>query len=1041
MDEPEPEEEVMRTFAGYDLIQQIGRGGMGVVWRAREEGLDREVALKMLAAADWAGPDEVRRFRMEAETEARFEHPNIVPVYAVGEFEGRPFFTMKLALGTLASRKTLTGNRDAAEMLAKIGDAVHFAHERGVLHRDLKPANILLDSDGTPMVCDFGFAHFRVTESFTLTGTGIGTPSYMAPEQASGGSAPITTATDVYGLGALLYHQLTGHAPFEGTDTLAILRQLASDEPVAPRTLNETIDKDLEQIALKAMAKRPGDRYRSAAAFVDDLERWLRGEPTVARPAGPAVRIWKWARRKPATAVAVGLTLAGAAVLATVITNGEFAIRHERNLAFVAEADAQKQARHARESERRMRLNLYAADMMVTSRALRDGHLGVARETLERHIPKPGKEDLRGFEWFAFQADCRGDDLRVLAGHAKAVDAVAFSKDGKSLATTGRDGQILFWNVGTGAMFQRLPRPDTPTNAMEIPIFAKHVAGSPEARAMLASNPGSFDAMRMRWRPSKIGGTLALAWSPDGRWLVSGGAGSYMRVWEVESGTISWFAPVYAISAIEFTEDGAHFVATRIHSDGATATLLIYDFEQRTLVRSIENVRPTFALLNRGNDILIAKHGNMVERQNLITGTAESEFDTGSSVSAITAAPSSPIAATIDSSGTIISLWDLDRGARIHRFANPGSERFRDIALSPDGRLLAAVGADHLLRLVDIPTLTERTRLRGHGDEILTVRFSPGGSLVVTGGNDHTARLWSVAARPPVEAAGESSASIVASSLTGRHVLFQHKDGTVECWDCSAEHAPRTPPVYERVAAGFLSDGTGFITTRSDSQGGIVVENWSTSGEPTRPPKTLVPSLQDWKLTAFSASLHRLAVSDGKKMFQLMDLDTGVPDAPVDLARRAFDRMSFSPDGRFIVAYSWPDRVSIIDTAHGSKTTRHSISQGPPSSSAISPDSRLLATSGDDNLITIHDMETGTIFATLRGHKAKVQAIAFTPDGRTLASSSADRTLRLWHIPTGRELGVLKSDVEYTSLAFAANPVRLLTVGPGGRGVIEGRSF
>ena len=176
-------------------------------------------------------------------------------------------------------------------------------------------------------------------------------------------------------------------------------------------------------------------------------------------------------------------------------------------------------------------------------------------------------------------------------------------------------------------------------------------------------------------------------------------------------------------------------------------------------------------------------------------------------------------------------------------------------------------------------------------------------------------------------------------------------------------------------------------------------------------------------------------------MFQLMDLDTGVPDAPVDLARRAFDRMSFSPDGRFIVAYSWPDRVSIIDTAHGSKTTRHSISQGPPSSSAISPNSRLLATSGDDNLITIHDMETGTIFATLRGHKAKVQAIAFTPDGRTLASSSADRTLRLWHIPTGRELGVLKSDVDYTSLAFTANPVRLLTVGPGGRGVIEGRSF
>ena len=1041
MNEPEPEEEVMRTFAGYDLIEQIGRGGMGVVWRAREERLDREVALKMLAAADWAGPDDVRRFRMEAETEARFEHPNIVPVYAVGEFEGRPFFTMKLAVGTLSGRKIPLGNRDAAAMLAQIGNAVHFAHERGVLHRDLKPANILLDHDGTPMVCDFGFAHFRDTESFTLTGTGIGTPAYMAPEQASGGAAPVTTATDVYGLGALLYHQLTGHPPFEGMDTLAILRRLATEEPIAPRTLNESIDKDLEQIALKAMSKRPGDRYRSAAAFVDDLELWMRGEPTVARPASAPVRIWKWARRKPATAVAVGLTLLGATALATVITRGEIAIRHERNLAFIAEADAQKQARHARESERLMRLNLYAADMMVASRALRDGHLGVARETLERHVPKSGEDDLRGFEWFAFKADCRGDDIRALTGHTKAVDAVAFSRDGKSLATGGRDGQILFWNVETGAKFLQLPLADAPTHAMEIPLFAKHVAGSPEARAMLTNNPGLFDAMRMRWRPSKIGGMDALAWSPDGRWLVSGGAGSYLRVWEVATGTISWFAPIYSISAIKFSDDGAHFVASRIHPSGASATMLIYNFEQRTLARSIENVRPAFALLNSGKEILTATTGNTIERQNLLNGAEISAFDAGDSTSVIAVATSSATAATVDSSGTYISLWDLERGKRVHRFANPSGERFRDIALSPDGKLLAVVGADHFLRLVDIPTFTERTRLRGHGDEILSVRFSPSGSLVVTGGNDHTARVWSAAAEAPMGAAGESSTSITASSMTGQHVLFQHQDGTVECWDGSAKHGPRTPPDYERTAAGFMSDGAGFVTTRRDPFGGIIVENWSTSAEPTRPPEKIVPSVPDWKHTAFSASRNCFAVSDGKKIFQIIDRETGIPAAPVDLGRRAFDRMSFSPDGRFIVAYSWPARVSIIDTARGSAISRHAISQGSPSSTALSPDSRFIASSGDDNLISIHLMETGATYATLRGHKAKVHAIAFTPDGRTLASSSADRTLRLWHIPTGRELGVLVSDVDYTSLAFTGNPVRLITVGPEGRGVIEGSSF
>src|SRR6058998_234552 len=302
---------LLGELGDYELLEEIGRGGQGVVFRARQKSLNRTVALKVISLGQWASKAHLKRFRLEAEAAARLEHPGIVPIHEVGERDGSCYFSMKFIEGgqldEVARREPMLIWR-AVELMVKVARIVHYAHEHGILHRDIKPGNILLDQKGEPHLTDFGLARLIETEStVTRTMEVLGTPSYMAPEQAVGNNAAVSSVTDVYGIGAVFYQLLTGHPPFAGGTTYQTIKLLLDTEPRQPRLWNRKIDRDLSTICLKCLEKDPKRRYSSALALAEDLERWLKHEPIRAHRTGIFTRGRKWVRRNPTSALLAAL--------------------------------------------------------------------------------------------------------------------------------------------------------------------------------------------------------------------------------------------------------------------------------------------------------------------------------------------------------------------------------------------------------------------------------------------------------------------------------------------------------------------------------------------------------------------------------------------------------------------------------------------------------------------------------------------------------------------------------------------------------------
>ncbi len=577
-------------FGDYELPNVLGEGGMGIVYKARQLSLNRLVALKMIKASRFPSSDEVRRFQNEAEAVARLDHPNIVPIFEVGRYEDQHYFSMKLIAGDSLDKRLkdyVADPRRAARLMVETATAIHHAHQRGILHRDLKPGNILIDSAGQPHVSDFGLAK-RIDGDSELTRSGaiVGTPAYMAPEQASGTRGSVTTSTDVYGLGAILYALLTGRAPFGGTTVLDVLEQVRERTPDPPRKLNRRVPRDLEVICLKCLEKEPRRRYASADAFTEDLKRWLAGAPIAARPVGNAARILMWCRRNPVVAGAAGLV--AASLLVVVVLSLLYADRQARLVTTVT-LRANEQTQHATKiAEDAARISAQASDLETQRQNLKaslaDSNRRVATLFFERaHRAFDEGHVNHGLLWsvecwrYAAKADDRGwqdlaranisfwryncPEIKVFLPHGASVDKVAFSPDGKTVLTRAINTAWL-WNAASGAPVGQ---------AMTHPGYINTAIFSPGGKMILT---GSVDRTARLWdattgrpigQPLKHQGPVrSVAFSPNGMTVLTGGDDPIVRLWDAATGR-----------AIEETIEHKGFVQSVAYSSNGKTILTL----------------------------------------------------------------------------------------------------------------------------------------------------------------------------------------------------------------------------------------------------------------------------------------------------------------------------------------------------------------------------------------------------------------------------------------------------------------------------------
>jgi tRNA A-37 threonylcarbamoyl transferase component Bud32 len=441
--------EVLQQWGEYELVEKIAQGGMGLVFKARQRRLKRWVAVKVVSGGTLALPDFVKRFRTEAEAAAALEHPNIVPIYEVGEAGGQPFFSMKLLEGgTLVDRARGTAfpPDEAARLMIKVARAVHFAHQRGVLHRDIKPNNILLDTAGEPYLTDFGLAKL-VEQDSTLTHTiaVLGTPSYMSPEQARGEARVLTTAADVYGVGAVLYELLAGQPPFAGGTSLDTVRMVLEKEPKRPSLFNPKVDRDLETICLKCLEKDPRHRYGSAEGLAEDLERWLRQEPIQARRSTMLERVGKWMRRRPAIAALSALAITATLALVVLSTVFSFRLGEERRKV-VQEAEANRRGA--------VRLLVSEATKAVEND---DYHVALLSlvEALRLDAGRPERDTLQRRRLGALLRQCA--KLRRLWLHDSPVIHADLSLDGRRMAAGTKDGTVHVRDLESGGAHRQRP--------------------------------------------------------------------------------------------------------------------------------------------------------------------------------------------------------------------------------------------------------------------------------------------------------------------------------------------------------------------------------------------------------------------------------------------------------------------------------------------------------------------------------------------------------------------------------------------------------
>jgi WD40 repeat protein len=1044
--------------AGYDLLAEVGRGGSAVVYRARHRDLGRIVALKMILAGAHASANVRARFRAEAEAVARLQHPNIVQIFEVGERDGCPYLALEyVAGGTLAQH--LQGMplpaRRAGELTETLARTVHHAHENGVVHRDLKPANVLLHMadgglriDGESAICnlqsavlkiaDFGLAKYLGADAGrTQTGLILGTPSYMAPEQAAGRGREIGPAADVYALGVILYETLTGRPPFRGESMADTLQQVQFGEPVPPSRFQPRVPRDLQTVCLKCLEKQPGKRYASAQALADDLRRFLAGQPIMARPTPPWERARKWARRSPALAALAGVS--AAALLILLVGGGWFTqalrqeaaeARRQRQAAVEQEGKAREQEAIARrerdkartEAEAARRL-VYAADVRRAYQDLYDGHnLGRVLEILNPYDHGPNDPaDLRGWEWYHLTSLChRGLTIYNPKDGAGGLWEVAISPDGRWIAGADTKRGVYVWAAraafGVWAPDHRLSVPEGSTFA---------VAFSPDNRLLASSGGGRIilwstaDWKRIGSWMGHDGHVLGLSFSPDRRLLASAGVDGTVKTWRVsdcEAARSPDFNPkaVHALRGhagemrgVAFSPDGL-----QLASAGADATVLCWRTADGELLHTF-----------RGHD---------------------------RAVNRVAFSPEGVLLASAGEDRTV-RLWNLAAGREVRKLEGH-SQAVRAVAFRPDGRQLASTGNDSTLRLWDTGTGREISCLMGHWCEDITgVAYMPDGARVLDCSGhpfDASVKAWNTdEATPTWRGFAGQEGDIVSVALDPQATTLAtgSTDGGIFVWNVG-DRQPRHRLLNQGglvTAVAFSPDGR-LLASATSRTGRLKL--WDVlSGRLLR---TFPAWTDDVRAVVFSPDGRVLAAA-GKGMgpprkdwdcpIKLWEVETGKEVRTFLGHKASVNGLAFNKDGSWLVSAGSDGTVRQWFLADGAQRLVLDQPQQAVYALALHPDGRHLATVHPANVtadsweVRVWDLETAHRTHVLRQHDKALTGLAYSPDGRRLFTVSLDRTLKIWDTVNGQEILSLRGyDRSILDVACSADGRSVVTVGQAG---------